>query len=457
VENKEIRILVIMMTWDSSFEERLFPLIDGLKEKGYDVTFCALMESMKQQNEIELPGLPEERAILDGFSKRGLKSVRSLSELRRYVLKANLVIGGVGKGLHKAVEVISAADVPYVVVNDLGHYLPVCYKHDLFFIGGELLKKNYITISGVAENKVVVAGDFRFDKVILPLSTEEKERFYKKYNLSSQKPFVVFCTGATQRIDPYTAKLYKGIVNSVMQNNFNIIIRPHPNEYAGHKKDVSYLKEVSYKALYPNAAVLSPGDWLSAMKLCACMISVESACCFEASVFNKHVVVVNFHEWFLKGEESRQEGIFPKKRFDGFGLKGCLDHNRAAEMHESGLLRQMAGPYGRRGLLWPGYSWLGADCYLEELPKVLNSPDLKNVDQSLREKHIERFWFKLDGKATERIVDSITDFINDPRHHERMFRPEVFRIVGGGVNLPKKFMRRILKKKNEPTIAKYNG
>ncbi len=423
-----MRICVLMPTWECSFEDRLCGVVDILRQKGHEVQFCALMAGMKKRNEIHLPGFPEERLQLSVFQQRQLRPIRSLKELYHEVSRTHMVIVGSGKGLEKVMNVIVNLDVPFIQVNDIGHFFIPSYPADAIALNGEVVKKNILlNAPTIPESKIKTIGDLRFDKIVNPITQEQKSRFYQTYGLNPNKNFVVFCSGAVQRIEPWVARLYQDIVACVRQSFFELVLRLHPNDYAGHKKETT-LGDVSARVLYPDVSFLHPGDWLTAMQLCACMIVVESTCIFESSIFCKHAVAVNYQEWCLT-DEGREKEIFPRRRFEGFGLKSLYRDPKTGRVLQSEFLRRDIGMYRTEGIRWADYTWLGADCHISELSDVLRSSDLMKVNADLQQRHIQQYWYKVDGKAAQRLADLVDDLIKNAQIQRRLHRSSAQRVI----------------------------
>src|SRR3989338_9393051 len=116
------KIMVLMPVWQVNFETRFFRLVKILRERGLEVNFCVCTQEMNKRKELHLPALPKERLSLPHFSNMEVTAVNSLEELFEYILAANLIIRGTGKGVEEISKLISLAGVstPTIQIEDRG-------------------------------------------------------------------------------------------------------------------------------------------------------------------------------------------------------------------------------------------------------------------------------------------------------------------------------------------------
>lgn len=442
--NNKIAILVLMPYWHVNFEKRLFKLVEILR-MNYKVYFCVLTSEMARRKEIYAPAVPKERLLLQHFLRIDAKPINSLKDLRRYLLKSNFVISGTTKGLQKVSDMLSMFRLPYILINDIGDSTPFTYGQDILALPGEAFRKNTVFNKSFLEDQVFISGDIRFDSINDEILESEKEEFFNKYKLDKKRKFAVFCTGAFQRIygNEWLKELYKKIVSCIKKNNFDVLIRLHQNDYAGHKRPAN-VKTTSNLLLFPEIGALEPWDIRIAMRLCAFMVAVESSVVLEASVYRKNAVVVNLHEYSLL-KDARERNIFPKRRFNGFGLR-FLYKGKDNMPIQAEFLDLESSPYRTKGLRITEYDWIGADCNIEELDEVLKSPDLFQANQDLCDKHIEKYWHKIDGNASLRIAERVKELIADPMFKGRIFMPKGIRIFNSLVYTAKKFIEYLVMK-----------
>jgi hypothetical protein len=413
-----LRILLLMPYWNPNFETRLFKLVEILRDKSYLVDFCIFTQEMNVNRELHAPGIPKQRLSLPHLAKLKPIPITSFNDLHKYVLKANFIIMGLTKDLKKLSDFISALKIPTIEINDNGEFVSYGFNPDVLVLTGEANKKNSVLNRNLSEDKIFIAGDIRFDSVVEENSESEINSFYKKYKLDKERKFAIFCSGAFQRIDKWTKALYKKIVDDLEKSSFQVVIRLHPSDYAGHKRPTG-INVTSNLLLYPEVPTLEPWDITMAMKLCSFIVTVDSSVCVEASIYHKNAIVVNLHESALT-DDGRKRDIFPKKRYNGCGWKTLFKDENNLRL-QSEYLSKDRSQYMTRGVKELEFDWIGADCHINELPEVLKSPEILKVDEEACQRHIEKYWYKIDGKASLRIAQLTEEMINNPKFHKRIF------------------------------------
>ncbi|HLD83123.1 MAG TPA: hypothetical protein VI976_04160 [Candidatus Omnitrophota bacterium] len=415
----KLKILVLMPIWHVNFETRYFRLVKILRERGFSVDFCIFTQEMNKRREITFPGIPKERLSLPQFRSLDAKAINSFHELFLRLLKANIVVKGTGKGLIETGKVISLLNLPLMEIADIGDSYAFYHNADIFVISGEAFKENIVNINrDVPKERLVIAGDMRFDSACEVVSESQKEDFYKRYKLDSSRKFVVFCSGAFQRMDEWSKEIHKRIVEILKDNGFQVIVRLHPSDYAGYKRPKGV--EVSSNILlYPELPAVESYDIDTAMKLCAFMAVNYTTTIIEASIYRKNAIAINYHESCLT-EEGRRMSVFPEKRFNGCGLKTPFKGSNG-EFLQSKYIRKDAGLYRTESFRFVEFSWVGADCHISELPEVLKSKQIFEVDDEACSRHIEKYWHKRDGLTSQRIALLIEQMAKDSKLQKRMF------------------------------------
>lgn len=417
--NKIPRMLVLMPFWSVNFETRLFKLVRLLREK-YNVDFCVLTDEVRKRKEVLIAGVPNERISLPHFTEIGVTPINSLKELVRYIFKADLIIMSTIKGLsgiHKIFKIFNSFTIQ---INDTPEFFSYYYDPDILVLPSEAYKRNTLANRDFPEEKIFIAGDIRFDSILEEIHPFKKEEFYKEYNLDKDKPFVIFCPGAVQRIDDWAKSLYLKILACIKNSNYQVIIRMHPEEWTGHKRPRG-VNVMSNRLLYPEIPAIKPWDVSTAMKLCSFIVTVDSSVALEASNYCKNAVAVNFHEAALTAE-GREKDVFPIKRYNGCGVKG-LYRDANNRIIKSEYLRKSSSQYMVEGGQVVEFEWLGADCHISELPQVLNSKETLQINTEVFNKYIEKFWYKRDGNASLRISGLVDSLISDEKFNKRIFVP----------------------------------
>ncbi|MBI2094281.1 MAG: hypothetical protein HYT88_06145 [Candidatus Omnitrophica bacterium] len=421
---KPLRIVILMPLWHPGFERRFCRLVTTLRSRNYDVTFCVLTSSMRVKSEVSLPAIPEGELRKEPFLSLGAVPIGSLRDWYRRLLNADLVIRGAGKGIEGVNQLILQTRRPVIECQDVGDQIAFTYPADEIAVPGRFFQDLLVLERHAEPSRLVITGDIRFDALSEPETMQRAATFFERYSLSSDRPVVVFCTGASQRQDPWTQALYRRIIQVLEDSGrYQPVIRLHPNDFAAHKRHHHYAAHAgaSNTVLYPHVPCIEQRDVLAAMKRCAFYICVESSTCIESSLYGKNCLVVNLHEWCLSDVHRNQTSHFPNPRFNGVGLKNIRFDARIQDMQHQGILRPGASVYRTHNGRCHEFGWIGGDCSIDELPGLLKTVDFESVDSQACSWHLEHYWHRNDGKAHERLADLVEHFQSDPILSARLF------------------------------------
>jgi UDP-N-acetylglucosamine 2-epimerase len=228
----------------------------------------------------------------------------------------------------------------------------------------DLLTKNSI----YEPEQVVVTGQPRYDVLYHADKLYSKEKFLKRYNVNPKHKIVLWTTQCHGISEEENKKNFKAVFE-MMHNikNATLIIKQHPGEGGEYTKMIK-----KFLNKYKINAVITPksSDTYEQIFACDLMITRHSTTAIEAVALNKPVIILN-----LSGEPDLVEYV-----------------------KESVAL----GVYDEKDL----------KATIEKLLKD-DSELAKN-----RAKYIEKYLYKIDGKATERVVRLIEKMIKERRKNE---------------------------------------
>ena len=266
------------------------------------------------------------------------------------------VIHSLHKGYRYAKDEVSpdgSVEAPYCPIPDkTAVYGPYHY---------ELLTE----ISAYPENSVVVTGQPRYDFLCHADKIYTKDKFLKKYHVNPNHKIILWTTQCHGISDEENKKNFKAVFET-MQNieNATLIIKQHPREGEIYTKMIK-----DCLTNYKIDAVITPksSDTYEQLFACDLMITRHSTTAMEAVALNKPVIILN-----LSGEPDPVE-------------------------------------YVKEGVALGVYK---EDNLKTAIGRLLNDDSelAKN-----REKYIEKYLYKIDGKATERVVNVIEVMINEWR------------------------------------------
>ena len=225
----------------------------------------------------------------------------------------------------------------------------------------DLLTKNSI----YGPDQVVVTGQPRYDVLFYADKIYSKERFFTEYKINPAHKIVLWTTQCHGLSEEENNKNFKAVFKT-MQNlkDTTLIIKQHPGE---REEDTKMIEEFLSK--YEISAVVTPksSDTYEQLFVCDLMITRHSTTAMEAVALNKPVVILN-----LSGEPDIVEYVQ-----DGVAL----------------------GVYKEENLK------LSIEKLLKDDSELAKS----------RAKYIEKYLYKIDGKATERVVKLIEEMIEELR------------------------------------------
>ncbi|MCK4736175.1 MAG: CDP-glycerol glycerophosphotransferase family protein [Methanophagales archaeon] len=238
---------------------------------------------------------------------------------------------------------------------------PYCPIPDITAVYGTYHKDILTKVSAYPDDSVVVTGQPRYDVLYCANKIYDNEKFFKRYKINPDHKIVLWATACHGYSNEENIKNFKTVFET-MQNikDATLIIKPHPGEGERYTKMIKeYLKE------YKIDAVLTPknSDTYEQLFICDLMITKDSTTAMEAISLNKPVIVLN-----LSGEPD------------------VVDY--VAQAVALGVYRG------------------------EDLKPAIENLLKGDTDLAKnRERYIEKYLYKIDGKATERVVKLVEEII----------------------------------------------
>lgn len=232
---------------------------------------------------------------------------------------------------------------------------------DYFLVSGTKFKDMKKDVKDSKEIKVT--GQPRYDVLYHADKFYSKEKFLKKYKINPKHKIILWATQCHSLNDEENIKNFKAVFG-VMQSlkDATLIIKQHPGEGKKYRKMIE-----TYLNQYGINAVVTPKDSDTHEQLFVCnlMLARHSTTAMEAVALNKAVIILN-----LSGEPDPVE-------------------------------------YVKEGVALGVYKEGDLKTAIEELLRD-DSELAKN-----RMRYIEKYLYKIDGKATERVVKLIGEMINE--------------------------------------------
>jgi len=163
--------------------------------------------------------------------------------------------------------------------NDPGSFVPVSV--DKVALWGDSSKRTLIN-EGASKEKIVITGAPQFDN-IRKFNAEIKEGISREIGLDFSKKYVLLTT----QNYPYMEKTVRYLCKAIKSiPDLQIVIKTHPAEYST-KKYRNIMKEFGIKGIVTNK-YLYP-----LMKECSVMITISSTTGLEALIMGKPLITIN--------------------------------------------------------------------------------------------------------------------------------------------------------------------
>ena len=242
---------------------------------------------------------------------------------------------------------------------------PYCPIPDKTAVYGTYHKDILTKVSAYPEDSVVVTGQPRYDILYHADKIYDKEKFIKKYKINPDHKIILWTTQCHGLSEEENIKNFKAVFETMRNlKDVTLVIKQHPGEGRRYTKMIG-----KYLNKYKLNAVVMPkdSDTHEQIFVCDLMVTKNSTTAMEAVALNKPVIVLN-----LSGEPDEINYV------------------------EEGIA---LGVYNEKDLK-PA---------IEKLLKD-DSELAKN-----RGKYIEKYLYKIDGKATERVVNLIMQMIEESK------------------------------------------
>ena len=236
---------------------------------------------------------------------------------------------------------------------------------DKIAVYGNYHKELLTKMSVYPEDSVVVTGQPRYDILYRTDRIYSREKFFKKYKINPNHKIILWTTAFVGQDDEESIEDLKAVFETIQGiKDTTLVIKPHPWDGRRYTKMIE-----DYLNIYKISAVVTPrsSDTYEQLFACDLMITSGSTTGMEAIALNKPVIVLNLT-----------------------GKPGAID-------------------YVEQGVALGVYKAEDLKPTIEKLLRD-DSAIAKN-----RERYIENYLYKTDGKATERVVNVIEEMIEESR------------------------------------------
>ena len=240
---------------------------------------------------------------------------------------------------------------------------PYCPIPDKTAVYGIYHKDILTKVSAYPVDSVVVTGQPRYDILYYADKIYDRRKIFKKYKINPDHKIVLWATQCHGLSEEENKKNFKTVFETMQKfKNATLIIKQHPGEGKEYTKMIR-----NYLNKYKINAVVTPkdSDTYELLYVCSLMITRHSTTAMEAVALNKPVIVLN-----LSGEPDPVE-------------------------------------YVKEGVALGVYDEKDLKATIDKLLKD-DSELAKN-----RKKYIEKYLYRIDGRASDRVVKLIEEIINE--------------------------------------------
>ena len=211
--------------------------------------------------------------------------------------------------------------------------------------------------------RIMVTGQPRYDVLFYADKIYSKEKFLKEYKINPDLKIVLWATRCHGLSDEENKKNFRAVFKAMQDlKGTTLIIKQHPGEGEKYTKMIKdYLGENKISAV----VMPKSSDTYEQLFVCDLMITKNSTTAMEAVALNKPVIILN-----LSGEPDSME-------------------------------------YVKEGVALGVYK----NDDLKQVIEKLLEDDLELAKN--RKRYIEKYLYKIDGKATDRVVKLIEEMINE--------------------------------------------
>lgn len=235
------------------------------------------------------------------------------------------------------------------------------YISDFFLVSGSKYKE--MKENSKDYKNIIITGQPRYDILYYRKRQFNKETILRSYNISRDQKIVLWATECHSLDDEENIQNFEAIFEAIQAlKNVKLIIKQHPAE------EIKYTNQIkTYSKYYNVEVVIVPNcsDIFELLFICDVMIAKASTVVREAIALGKRVIILNLSEKpdiLEYVEEKVATGVYNKDE-----LKSAIENQLKED-------------------------------------KSLND---------VKESYISRYLYKIDGKASERIIQVIKSIINE--------------------------------------------
>lgn len=408
-----MRVLLLSGRYQLENTYRELAVKRALEKRGCDVVFA-----LPSRN-INANGYLNEVRDDQRFKQAGAIWIDSEADFRSALKGCDIFLFSTWKSYKPLVSIAHKFDIPCInfqSTSGLDHWISgvdmICAR-SAFMKRLILYYANTLSNFGnIKEHQIKITGGVIHENIDgnnLQSTLSGRSSFVRYYGLKPERPIV---TLFPKGIESFRAKIpkwfpkwnkvqcdsyhqyllgkYSAICNAVTKAGCNLVIKMHPTSYASYM--CKSHEEYGYWSQYNRAVVIAPEHTYALYQHTDVGVGITSHSALDINYFGKPFIYVDSDK---------------------------IDPPEAIQFHLSHLTALPTGPSSN----WksddlktvnPWFpSWVGYYSSADGLPDYLNEVKLNRFEQQDYNKFIEEFWFKKDGKSSERIADIVIESLNN--------------------------------------------
>ena len=448
-----MRILIVSGESLPGSEDRNLPLAAELIRRGHSVRHTGPDKAMAGAGFSSTTYEPEFAQTPEAVACR-TELFETWGQLRRMISWAQVVVFSVAKG-YKDVAAY-AADLSKIVI-----WLVDCLLHlwvwyaDLVAVSSPYERDRLIAITGkhripkpkgrvkrlgwlpeiyvdIEPDRFHVTGSTILDRAAPRNRRLSKKAFFTKYGLDMDKKTAVWLPSSPAVHSQWFKGLYQRVCRIVKDEaGFNLIIKPHPRDYAGNKQESTYenTQIPTWQQLAPNVVVCDPEDKWDCFRAADVVIAPYTTAVIEAALVATPALLVDILPFALEIVGFIDPGLkkfLPRRRYSPpsrrslitkeyilDALRGKIDPEIEKSIEESIQDEQYYFQVG-------AFEYIGTDCTVEELPEILEKCLYRFESKDVFSAYAERYSGGLDGRSYFRIADLVESVETDPEFIQKL-------------------------------------
>lgn len=411
---------ILILTGESvpGHEWRNVELCLALQKKGFLVKHVGPHEEL-QKTGFKTTTFNDEKLA----QEKGIELFKTWNEIYTEIPKFDVLILSLVKNYDKVVSLAKEHQLLTIGHIDHGSLDQVNYDLDLYLVRNSWDKEWYSKGVGIDEQKIKVCGSTFYDD-LLKQERLDKKSLCEKYNLNPDKKIALFLTNSPACHSEQIKSLYQSIIRAVENaENWQVLVKPHPREYAGTKMNVCYqdVKTPTWVQLFPDTPAVSVEDKGSAYAHADLVLTNMSSSFFELAIYRQSIVFVDTLKWFFFGsnrEFSQDEFAMKKLMTKKLGVHE-LSQLGEKEVYEklSWNLEEMQFieeriQFERKYFSHQPPRWVGISSLTSDLEEILNRyKEIHNQSGVIFSNYCKEYHPFL-GKAVERLSEEIALKVN---------------------------------------------